>query len=332
MTTHIIKDMSQLVTHFPPAPDLLDLIKNTLPGQDGVAILYSLLGSLELRIARLAGITANAIVSDVRSEESCLDSYNDLMYSLRGAELAAEWFDKAGGTHRGELCKDLTQLIGFHHLVYDHTSSVVGGKNMRVVNWLDSIERAAEPRPVEQWKLDHMWAIYVEECNGDPTMTRSEYDLLCTRELTGNKAAWAKHAASIENIITAADEDKHVDFGLLSVQTQHALLTSYATPERLSRLRSSIMKRARSAFEFDASFRLHRAFVDACKFALTHRRYANINQDQPAVQPAPTTSADIAAATRVRQEGGVHADLVQESKDAAKRAELAAKLELTNSD
>jgi hypothetical protein len=57
------------------------------------------------------------------------------------------------------------------------------------------------------------------------------------------------------------------------------------------------MKRARSAFQAEADIRLHKGFVEACRLASTHHRYANegdklVPRVEPTGKPAPSLRKD----------------------------------------
>ena len=73
-----------------------------------------------------------------------------------------------------------------------------------------------------------------------------------------------------------------------------SLLTSYATPERMQRFETSIIKRGRSAHQVDSEIRLHEAFVAACKLALSHHRYASMEDNLGAAVYTPHKKAPAA--------------------------------------
>ena len=172
-------------------------------------------------------------------------------------------------------------------------------------------------------KLDYEWKAYTESGDADPQMTRAEYDMLTTRELSGQRAAWAKHVGTVENIITLADHNDAIDFHQLDVQTQLSLLMSYATPERMAKFRASVMKRARTRWEADAGLRHHASFVEHCRLASTHHRYANVgDKTAPAVTPPVETAKQIAVRIKSMKDLGEHKDLILESREAEKRAML----------
>lgn len=318
---------------FIPAPDLLDIVKRWLPGEEAISVMYSITGSLALRCARLAGIVANALAADERARTNNIDSYNDVMSYLSTLKAAQLAFEEAG-SERLDLTISLRQLLSYKRTCDDYMVSIMGESKMRATNWADSLATAGEPMPVDQWKLDYLWTTYQVECNNSPLMTRAEYDVLNVRELSGQRAAWAKHIDTVLQFIDVADNGATIEFGQLDKRTQVSLLTSYATPERLAKFRASVMKRARSAFKFDAEYRLHSGFVEACRIALTHHRYADVSESikaikEPALPPAPSTveSRKIAQTTKARGDLGVHAEAINESVAAVNR-QLARNIEL----
>lgn len=263
---------------FVPAPDLLDLVSTHLPGESGIAVMYSITGSLSLRIARLAGMVANSLAADYRKLGENIDSYNDAMSHLEIVTNATKQFHEAGND-RIDMTESLTQLISYKHSADDYLATLVSASKMRVTNWADSLVMAAEPMPVDQWKLDMQWDTYLTQCAGKPKLTRAQYDVLTQRELTGGRATWASHVSAVINIIDVADNGYAIDFDDLDRRTQLSLLTSYATPERMARFNTSIIKRGRSAFQVDSEIRLHESFVQACVLALTHHRYASMEDN-----------------------------------------------------
>lgn len=309
---------------FVPAPDLLDLVSIHLPGEAGIAVMYSITGSLSLRIARLAGMVANSLAADYRKLGENIDSYNDAMSHLGIVENAAKSFAEAG-SDRTDMTSSLTQLISYKHSADDYLATLVGASKMRVTNWADSLVMAAEPMPVDQWKLDLQWNTYVTQCGGvDKTkLTRTQYDVLTQRELSGGRAIWASHVASVINIIEIADNGYAIDFDDLDKRTQLSLLTSYATPERLAKFTTSVLKRGRSAFQVDSEIRLHESFVAACALALTHHRFASMEDNLGATAYTPhrrapeaeskealrTTKQQVARA-KERAKLGLHTDMI----------------------
>mgnify|MGYP006895928233 FL=1 len=311
-----------------PNPDLLDLVKKYLPGEAGISVMYSITGSLSLRAARLAGMVANGLASDIRESEHNRDTittYNDAMSFLDVQAAAEKWFDEAGGV-RQDMCRDLTQVLAYKKVADDYLVTLLGPDKMRVTNWVDTLTMAGEPMPVDAWKLDYLWKEYTTSSDADLLMTREEYDVLNIRELSGVRATWAKHLNAVLNVLETADRLESIEFFALDTKLQLSLLNSYATPERMAKFRASIMKRARSAFEFDANVRLHKGFVEACRLATTHHRYAKVGDAMvPKVEPKVTTAKQIASEIKARNDQGVHKDLIAESVDAEKRAAIANK-------
>jgi hypothetical protein len=307
-----------------PVPDLLDLVKTYLPGDTGIPVMYSITGGLAFRAARLAGMIANALASDIRNDTSgrtSIDSYNDAMSHLDALESAAISFEEAGSTRRN-MCDDLTKLLHYKRAADDYTVTIMGESKAPVTDWHSTLDVASKPAPIDMWKLDHLWALYLDQCKGYPLMNRAEYDMLNTRELSGQDATWRNHKQAVMNIIDIADRGDSIDFYQLDLQTQLSLLNSYATPERLAKFRAAAMRRARNPFEFDASLRLHTAFVKACERATHHHRYANIG-DKTIVAKREPMPIKVPALRKDNSPVGKYIDRVNESLD--KEAELDAK-------
>jgi len=300
-----------------PAPDLLDLVKLHLPGESGISAIYSILGGLNFRIARLAGMTAAGLASDSRKESQGVDSWNDAMSHLEALDAAAASFRDAG-FERTSMTDGLTELLSYKHTVVDYAATLLGESKVPQVIWADTVTMAGEPMPVDKWKLDYEWESYI--ASGKPLMTRPEYDMLSIRELGGQRAAWAKHINTVCNFIEVADNGQPIEFFQLSLKTQFSLLASYATPERMMKFRASIMKRSRTRFEADTSIRLTQAFVASCELATSHPRYMTLSEPlKAAVEPLiASTSETIAAANFARIKLGIHAESIKESLDAQK--------------
>lgn len=321
MTTHTLKVII-------PNPDLLDILKHNLPGETGVSALYSINGGLAFRIARLAGITATALASDSRKADQGIDSWNDAMSYFDTLEAAQESFVYAGA-ERVSMIDNLRNLISYKRSITDYMTSVMGESKVPVTVWADAIVMAGEPMPIERWKLDYEWESYL--ASGQALMTREEYDMLTIRELTGQRAAWAKHVDIVNNFIAAADNGDSIEFFQLDLRTQLSLLMSYATPERMAKFRTSIMKRGRDRFSVDAAIRLHQKFVDDCRLAATHQRYAALGDALvPKAEPIVTTSASIAEATKARNAMGIHREAIEESIAAQKELINARRAEAIN--
>lgn len=326
MTTHSLpKGSMSTQQRTIPNPDLLDLVKRNLPGEAGIGVMYSITGSLSFRIARLAGMVAHALASDVRKAEPGIDSYNDSMSFLDTQEAAEQAFAEAG-FDRQDMITGLRQLLAYRLSANDYLASLVGEDKLPITNWADTLKLAAEPAPIDKWKLDYEWETYTEGADADPQMSRAEYDLLTTRELSGQRAAWARHIDTVHAVIEAASTHAAIDFFQLDVRTQLSLLSAYATPERMAKFRASVMKRARTRFEADAGIRLHKAFVSDCQLATLHHRYANVGDKMVSkVEPLQKTPAQIAADTRARAHP--HADLIAQAKDAEHRATVQKRLD-----
>lgn len=309
-----------------PNPDLLDLVKKNLPGDAGIPVMYSITGSLAFRVARLAGMVANAMAADLRKAEDGIDSYNDAMSCLDVQGAAANAFMEAG-FERQDMITNLRQLLAYRQTANEYLATLVGESKLPVTIWADTLRMAAEPAPIDNWKLDYEWETYTAQCGDEkPLMTRKEYDVLTTRELSGQRSAWAKHISVVEAVIEAASTEEAIEFFKLDKLTQLNLLNSYATPERMAKFRASVMKRARSRFDADSGIRLHQAFVNDCQAATLHHRYANVgDKTTTAVAPAQPTPKEIAQRIKQRAEKGLHADYIDQAIDAEKRAHAQAK-------
>lgn len=330
MTTHTVTKgtMSNLTTAIIPNPELLDLVKKHLPGEAGIGVMYSITGGLSFRAARLAGMIANGLAADIRNDPTrdAIDTYNDAMSYLDEMSAAEQWFNNAGGV-RQDMTRNLCDLLHYYRTCTDYLATLVGEDRLPVKNWADILRQVGEPAPIEKWKLDYEWKEYTESGDADPQMTRDEYDLLTTRELQGQRATWLKHISAVENIIALADAGATIEFHQLDKQTQFSLLMSYATPERMAKFRTSVMKRARTRFGADADIRMHKAFVEACRLASTHHRYANLGDKlTPSVQPASPSAKQIAVQIKARNDKGVYAEYIDQAVDAEKRAAAANKL------
>lgn len=302
-----------------PNPDLLDLVAKNLPGENGIGVMYSITGSLSFRVARLAGMVANALASDARKVSGGIDSYNDAMSFLDTQSATEEAFAEAG-FERQDMITSLRQLLSYRVAANDYLATLVGEDKLPATNWADTLQMASEPAPIDKWKLDYEWETYTTGPDADPQMTRAEYDTLTTRELSGQRASWSRHIATVHAVIDAASTGASIDFCMLDVRTQLSLLSAYATPERMAKFRASVMKRARSRFEADAGIRLHKAFVEDCQRATLHHRYANVGDKMvPKVEPMPK---------KVAARDYPHKDLIEESKDAAHRASVQRRLDL----
>lgn len=323
--THTLAAGSMNKTAIIPNPNLLDLVKKNLPGDAGIPVMYSITGSLAFRIARLAGMVANALASDLRKSEDGIDSYNDAM-SLLDVQGAADHAFAEAGFERQDMITNLRQLLSYRATCNDYLASLVGESRLPATIWADTLRMAAEPAPIDGWKLDYEWEAYKEQCAGNTLVTRKEYDLLTTRELSGQRAAWGKHIATVLAVIESASTDKPIDFFALDLRTQLNLLGSYATPERMAKFRASVMKRARSRFDADSGIRLHQAFVDDCAAAMLHHRYNTVGDKMvQRVEPVQKTPTQIAADTLARK--NPHKELIDDAVNAEKRAHAQAVLD-----
>lgn len=272
-----------------PAPDLLDLVRTHLPGDIGTSAMYSICGSLSIRIARLAGMVASGLAADLRSSDTTIDSFNDAMSFLDEINAAAITFEEAG-IERRPMIQNLRELISFKHAADDYLMTLVTAAGMRKTDWKSSIELAGEPMPVDKWMLDMQWDKYIAQTNNKPVMTRTQYDAMTQVQFGGQRAQWLKHVHSVENIIELADTGYAIEFDALDVRTQLSLLNSYATAARLTKFEASCYKRAMmlrtGPMQYAADVAMHKSFVDACELATHHKRYAN-QGEQLVARPEP---------------------------------------------
>lgn len=315
-----------------PHPDLLDLVKHYLPGDTAVPVLYSIQGSLNFRIARLAGMIANALASDERARGGGIDSFNDHMSFLDQAEHAAHAFNQAGAD-RKPMIESLRELTAYRQSVNDYFASKLGETKIPVTDWASTISMAGEPMPPDQSQLNLRWKIYVAQCAAqktEPLITRKQYDDQSIIALSGKRQSWASHVASVMNIIDAATSGQAIEFFQLDKRTQLSLLMKYAAPSANDRqaIADQVIKQARrgtTEFEMEATMRLRYAFADACLLASTHPRYATEgDQLTEAVKPKELSSAAIAEATRLRN--APHAKDIDAALQAQKREQIARQL------
>lgn len=272
--THSLKSLDQSKFIPVPAPDLMDLIETSAPGKDGLSILYSLAGGLDFRIARLAAILTNVMAGHVRQgdvDRPGIDKMNDALASLNEAENRVWAFAQAGISQR-DMMSDLRDLVRFRNTVVDHLAKVSGKPFPS--RWNDTIEKAATPQAVEEWKLDMSWSEYVEGCHGKTEMDEDEFKKIKSVELSGSKQNWSEYAAQIiETIEVYADEA--VDFGDISVELQEQLLTSISSTDKEAKFRTGAMKVARSPEDLHTRRMFISSFCCAARLALTHSRYAD---------------------------------------------------------
>lgn len=264
-----------------PAPDLMQIIDTAAPGKDGLSILYTLAGSVDFRVARLAAMVTASMAGLLRAgdgtdERPSIDKYNDAM-SLLDQDAHRKWaFDAAGIEHR-DMVQDLKDLIGFRLTVVDRLAAVSG--KPFVARWNETIARAAEPQAVAAWKIDMSWLEYVEGCHGKPEMTQDEFTMMQTTLLSGKKQDWADHASQIVETIEHLT-DTALEFHDLNVKTQQALLNSISSPDRELKLRTGALKLANSPADLHARRAIISSFCAAARLALTHRLYEDKGEVQ----------------------------------------------------
>lgn len=257
-----------------PAPDLLEIISRTCPGQDGVSILYSLANGLGFRIARLAAIITNIQATRlVDAGELHINDFNEALAALDEYKSKHFSFSAAGLEHQ-DMFDDLKGLVNFQTRVIDKIVSLT--KKPFPINWIDTITKAAQPRAVEEWKLVDGWEEYLEACHGKPEMTEAEHREMETLELAGKKQNWGAYIPQIINTISLVNRDDELEFDDLPVTLQNALLASLSTDEKEATLRLNAKKMARTKAELHTKRVFISSFVQAARLALTHSRYANV--------------------------------------------------------
>lgn len=261
-----------------PPPDLLDLIQTTAPNKDGMSILMSLAGSVEMRIAKLAAMVTNTMAGFLRigdGEHPAIDKFNEAMIAL-DEDQARTWAFKAAGIAQVDMVNDLRALINFRLKVIERLTAVSGKPFM--TRWHETIERAGTPQAVEAWKLEMSWAEYIEGCHGKPEMTEDEFKKIESANLTGTKQTWHDHAPQIIDTIEHLTGEP-IEFDELSVDMQKRLLESISSEDKEQRFRTSALKLARSPADLHVRRQFISSFCAAVRNALTHARYAEASPE-----------------------------------------------------
>jgi len=274
MTTHLLPTgtISQSSMAVPP-PDILELIETTAPGKDGMSILMSLAGSIEMRVAKLAAMVTNTMAGFLRignDEFPAIDKYGEAMIAL-DEEKARAWAFNAAGVAQVDMVRDLRQLINFRSTVIERLTAV-SGKPFQT-RWHETIERAGTPQAVESWKLEMGWAEYIEGCHGKPEMTEEEFKKVEAANLAGTKQTWHDHAPQIIDTIEALT-DEPIEFDELPTELQKRILESISSEDKELRFRTGAMKIARSPADLHVRRAFISSFCAAARQALTHARYA----------------------------------------------------------
>lgn len=324
-----------------PTPDLLALVQYYLPGSDGIGAMYSIVGTLPIRIARIAGMLANAVSSDIRAKSPTLDSYNDVMAELGTAQAAAQAFEQAG-FERTDLVQSLTDLHEFNNTCRDYLTSLLpqptvrkGEKTepaVRPIDWLTAIEWAGAARPADQWVLDREWKILMQQTGGKPLCTRAQYDAANNAKYGSQKQEWTKHAAAVLNFIELGMSEYGRDFDELDPRTQLSLLNKYSSPAQMEKFTISCTKRAMRAqnggLGLEADLRLHETFVRECLAATKHPIYAHLIDDRPMVADLSVPSSSRPKRESKRMAETIREELeAKEKRDAGKTSKVKAKSE-----
>lgn len=256
------------------APDLIEIVNEAAPGQDGVSLLYSIAGGVDFRIARLAAMITNSMAAHIlESGQLGVEGFNEAINALDEATARSAAFHATGLDHQ-DMLEDLKALVAFRVTLSDKIMSITG--KPFAARWAETIMRAAEPREVEEWKLVDGWNEYVEACHGKPEMTEAEHREMEKIELSGKKQNWGSFIPQIIDTIKNCG-DEGCEFHDLPVQTQHAILASISTDEKMATMRTNAKKMARSPAELHAKRMLISDFIARCRLALKHSRYANIH-------------------------------------------------------
>jgi hypothetical protein len=273
-----------------PAPDIMEIINRTVPGDAGVSILYSLAGGVEMRIAKLAAMVTNTMAGHLRNgneEFPAIDKYNDAIAGLDEAK-ARTWAFEMAGTTQHDMIEDLKDLIAFRLTVTDQLTHIT--KKPFATRWVDTIERAGTPQAVEEWKLELSWSEYVEGCHGKTEMTEEEFKKVESVNLAGTKQNWSSHVSQIIDTISLLEGDA-ISFDEINVPMQKRLLESLSSEDKEARFRTSALKLARNPADLHTRRAFISSFCCAAREALKHTRYA-----ERSVEPEVTAEAQAAAA------------------------------------
>jgi hypothetical protein len=266
-----------------PAPDLMAIIDRTAPGKEGLSILYSLAGGLDMRVAKLAAMITSTMAGIVRmgSEEfPAVDKYNDAMNALDEVKVREWSFDQAGITQR-DMVNDLRDLLGFRLTVTDHLTAVSG--KPFAARWMETIERAGTPQAVEDWKLEFSWMEYLEGCHGKPEMTEAEFKQVESVNLAGTKQNWSQYLHQIVETIDRLQGDA-INFDDMSPDLQKRILQSICSEDKEARFRTGALKLSRNPAELHTRRAFISSFCCAAREALTHARYAERGVDAASLE------------------------------------------------
>jgi len=316
MTTHTLKK-STTPSIFIPAPDLLDLVKKNLTGQDAITMLWSILGSMEFRIAGLAGIMTNSLNADLRKLNDGVINYTEAMVYMDSMEELTQLFQGARDD-RKQMKEDLQELLAYRTTVADYLATFQ--TRIRVVDWMNTLQMVSKPQLPEQWKLDMEWERAQQE---GTKLTRTECDRLTTSDMRGKAAAWVNHCNVVMNIIQMADTGESIEFMKLNKRLQMSLLGKFAKllddKEALEIVRKRVATNARSRAGFDSTWMLFLAFYKDCALALTHHRYDSIRDTL--VPNAASVVQQKAQADKIKMNAptGLISDIVEKKMKAAQR-------------
>ena len=290
---HTVPAGSTEAAYKPIETDLIDIIQETCPNEDGLSILYTLSGSLRLRAASLAAKMTNVMASHVRLGDTAhpaIDKFNDAIAALKQVE-SREWAFHMAGLSQPDMMNTLKDLICFGKTVDTRLEQV--SKKPVKRDWASSIEFAATPREVEGWKLTSSWEKYKEQCeeNGEePLMTEEVHNNLTKAELAGKKQPWSEYRDQILDTINMAGTDGHCDFLDIDPELQKSILESISSKERKNKLDMNALKFAQGPADYDTKLRFIKSFISACRLALTHQRYTRPCIDDADAPPMMVTA------------------------------------------
>lgn len=258
-------------------PDVIGILEHAAPGKDGLPLVYSLLGGLEMRIARLAGMVTNVMASKLREDDASIDKFNDAMAALDEAETRRWAFEQAGLLQRN-MIDELRGLINFRLRVADYMTGLTG--QAVAPRWADTIELAAQPMPVADWKLEFSWDEYLESCGKDaPEMTKDEFYKLMTSNLSSKRQVWGDHVHQVMALIESL-EGEAIEFDELPLHTQLRLLESLGNEDKEKRLRTNALKMARTPAELHVRRAFISSFCQEVREAANHHSYASLKANE----------------------------------------------------
>ena len=268
--------LSALPADFVRAPDLIEIIDRTMPADTGLSVYYKVGSGIDWRIATLASMVTNAMASALRTDQG-IDKFNDAMALLDQAEMRKIAFSLTG-IDQADMIKDLRDLLSFRAQIAQKIKTLA--KKDYLPRWGQTIERAAQPRAVEGWKVDMAWLEFVEKTHGKPEMTEAEYREVKVKELQGQPQNWGDNIAAIISTIDSFGIDEEFEFADFDVKLQKAMLEAISSEDKEAVFLSDALKFGRSPEDVYSKRALVRAFLVEARKALTHRRYQETGEVQ----------------------------------------------------